>query len=83
MYQAFLSVAEKKGSISLKELDALIAAEAMQVPPAYQVIRFVVNTGNEIGAMAHMKLTTRIRNSRGYPPATASLTLPSLRLRKR
>ena len=56
VYQAFLNAAEKKGSISLKELDALIAAEAMQVPPSYQVIRFVVNTGNEIGAMAHMKL---------------------------
>ena len=56
VYQAFLNVAEKKGSISLKELDALIAAEAMQVPSAYQVVRFVVNSGNEIGAMAHMKL---------------------------
>ena len=56
VYQAFLNVTEKKGSISLKEMDALIAAEAMQVPPTYQVIRFVVNTGNEIGAMAHMKV---------------------------
>jgi len=57
VYQAFKNAAEKKGSISLKEMDALVAAEAMQVPPAYQVIRFVVNTGNEIGAMAHIKLT--------------------------
>ena len=56
VYQAFLKVAEKKESISLKEMEALIAAEAMQVPPAYQVVRFVVNSGNEIGAMAHMKL---------------------------
>ena len=28
----------------------------MQVPPAYQVSSFVVNSGNDIGAMAHMKL---------------------------
>jgi 2-isopropylmalate synthase len=56
VYQAFLGIAEKKERISLKELDALIAAEAMQVPPAYQVSSFVVNSGNDIGAMAHMKL---------------------------
>ena len=59
VYQAFLSVTEKKESISLKELDVLIATEAMQVPAAYQLIRFVVNSGNEIGAMAHMKLAYR------------------------
>ena len=57
VYQAFLQIAEKKGSISLREMDALVAAEAMQVPPSYQVVRFVINSGNEIGAMAHMKLT--------------------------
>ncbi|MBQ9211851.1 MAG: hypothetical protein IJ153_09155 [Clostridia bacterium] len=56
VYQAFLNVAEKKGSISLKELDALVATEAMQVPPTYQVISYVFNSGNDIGAMAHMKL---------------------------
>ena len=57
VYAAFTSVAEKKESVSLKELDALIAAEAMQVPPTYIVKQYVINTGNEIGAMAHMKLT--------------------------
>ena len=56
VYQAFLNVTEKKESITMKELDALIAAEAMQVPAAYQVISYVFNSGNEIGAMAHMKL---------------------------
>ena len=56
VYQAFLSVAEKKGSVSLKELDALIATEAMQVPPAYTVTQYVINSGNGIGAFAHMKL---------------------------
>ena len=56
VYAAFCAVAEKKGSITLKELDAIIAAEAMQVPPAYHDVRYVINTGNQIGAMAHMKL---------------------------
>lgn len=57
VYQAFIQIAEKKGSISLREMDALVAAEAMQVPSSYQVVRFVINSGNEIGAMAHMKLS--------------------------
>ena len=56
VYTAFLSIAEKKGSVSLKELDALIAAEAMQVPPAYIVQQYVINTGSGIGAIAHMKI---------------------------
>ena len=56
VYQAFLSASEKKGSLTMRELDAIIAARALQAPPAYEVVRFVVNSGNEIGAMAHMKL---------------------------
>ena len=65
VYDAFLSVAEKKDSVSLKELDALIAAEAMQVPPVYAVSQFVLNTGNGIGAIAHMKLTCHDRMLEG------------------
>lgn len=56
IWNSFRQTAEKKENITLKELDAMIAAEAMQVPPAYHDIRYVINTGNQIGAMAHMKL---------------------------
>ena len=56
VWKCFCQTADKKESINLKELDAIIAAEAMQVPPAYHDIRYVINTGNQIGAMAHMKL---------------------------
>ena len=56
IWRSFCQTAEKKETITLKELDAIIAAEAMQVPPAYHDIRYVINTGNQIGAMAHMKL---------------------------
>ncbi len=56
VYLAFLNVAEKKETLSLRELDAIIAAEAMQVPPAYTVQQFSFNSGNDIGAMAHIKL---------------------------
>jgi len=53
---SFCRTAEKKETVSLKELDAIIAAEAMQVPPAYHDVRYVINTDNQIGAMARMKL---------------------------
>lgn len=56
IWKSFCQTAEKKESITLRELDAIIAAEAMQVPPAYHDVRYVINTGNQIGAMAHMKL---------------------------
>ena len=56
IWKSFCQTTEKKENITLKELDAIIAAEAMQVPPAYHDIRYVINTGNQIGAMAQMKL---------------------------
>ena len=57
VYTAFLSVAEKKENVTVRELDAIIAAEAMQVPTVCSVLSYVINTGSQIGAMAHMKLT--------------------------
>jgi len=56
VWNYFCQTAEKKEFITLRELDAIIAAEAMQVPPAYHDVRYVINTGNQIGAMAHLKL---------------------------
>ena len=56
VWKVFSQTAERKETITLKELDAIIAAEAMQVPPAYHNVQYVINTGNQIGAMAHMKL---------------------------
>ena len=56
IWKVFTQTAERKETVTLKELDAIIASEAMQVPPAYQNVQYVINTGNQIGAMAHMKL---------------------------
>ena len=56
VWKVFSQTAEKKEYITLRELDAIIAAEAMQVPPAYHDVRYVISTGNQIGAMARMKL---------------------------
>ena len=63
VWEAFQRIAARKEQVSSKELDAIIASAAMQVPPAYKVDSFVVNTGNNISAMAHMKL---IRDDKVY-----------------
>ena len=55
MYEAFCRVAVKK-NVTLKELEAIIASAAFQVPPAYRLVSYVINNGNLIGATAYIKL---------------------------
>ncbi len=57
VYEAFLRIAGRKGSVGRKELDAIVASVAMQVPPTYQVKSYVINSGNVITATAHIVLT--------------------------
>ena len=56
VYEAFLHIAAKKGSVSAKELDTIVASAALQVPPTYRLNNYVINCGNVISASAHMKL---------------------------
>ena len=56
VWQCFQQTAAKKQHITIRELDAIVAAEALQVPPAYHDVRYVINTGNQIGAMSRMRL---------------------------
>ena len=63
VWEAFEHIAARKEQVSSKELDAIIASAAMQVPPTYKVDNFVVNTGSNTSAMAHMKL---IRDDKVY-----------------
>lgn len=46
----------KKGVIGDKELEAIIASTAMQVPSTYHVISYVINSGNIITATANITL---------------------------
>lgn len=55
VYDAFCVIAGKK-SVGEKELDAIVASAAMQVPPAYTLESYVINAGNVITATAHIKL---------------------------
>ncbi len=56
VYEAFSSIAGKKEKVSVKELDAIVASAAMQVPPAYVLESYVITAGNTISSTAHMKL---------------------------
>lgn len=54
VYDEFRRVAGKKHYVGTKELDAIIAASAMQVPSNYRLDNFVVNSGNIITATANV-----------------------------
>ena len=54
VYEAFLRVANKKHFVGTRELDAIIASSAMQVPSSYKVKNYVINSGNVITATANL-----------------------------
>ncbi len=56
VYEAFKQIAAKKEQVSSKELDAIIASAALQVPPTYKLDTFVITSGNTISSTAHIKL---------------------------
>lgn len=57
VFDAFRQIAAKKEQVSSKELDAIIASAALQVPPTYKLDTFVITSGNTISSTAHIKLT--------------------------
>lgn len=56
VYEAFAVIAAKKEQVSIKELDAIVASAAMQVPPTYRLDTYMITAGNTISATAHMRL---------------------------
>ena len=56
VYAAFRQIADKKEKVTFKELDAIVASSAMQVPPTYKLDTYVITSGNTISATAHIKL---------------------------
>ncbi len=56
VYAAFSAIAAKKEKVGLKELDAIVASSAMQVPATYTLDTYVITSGNTISATAHIKL---------------------------
>lgn len=56
VYEAFMSFAEKRDKVSIRELDAIVANAAMQVPATYKLDNYVITSGSAVSATAHMKL---------------------------
>ncbi len=55
VYEEFLRVAAKK-NVGAKELDAIIASVALQVPATYKLETYVINSGNIVPASAQITL---------------------------
>ena len=56
VYEAFCAIAAKKEKVSARELDAIVASAAMQVPPTYVLDTYVITAGNTISSTAHLKI---------------------------
>ena len=56
VYEAFRAIAAKRERVTEKELDAIVASAAMQVPPTYVLDNYVITAGNTISATAHLRL---------------------------
>ncbi len=65
VYEAFRQVAEKKQFVGTKELDAIVASSAMQVPSTYKLKTYVINSGNVITATANLLLEKDGKEYRG------------------
>ena len=57
VYEHFKVIAAKKEKVYVRELDAIVASSAMQVPPAYKIEDYIINSGNTISATAHLRIT--------------------------
>ncbi len=64
VYERFSSLAEKK-HIGARELEAIVASCALQVPPTYKLISYVINSGNLMTASANIVLEKNGENHGG------------------
>ncbi len=64
VYDEFKVLAANK-PMALKELDAIVAASAMQVPATYQLQSYVINSGNIITTTASIRLNKEGENLDG------------------
>ena len=65
VFNEFQRIAQKK-DLGAKDLDAIVATVAMQVPPTYTLKSFVINSGNIITSMAHVVLLKNDEEVQGF-----------------
>ena len=56
VYEQFKKLTERKERVSEREIDAIVASFAMQVPPTYKLEDYIINSGNVISATAHIRI---------------------------
>ncbi len=56
VYEAFRRIAGKKHFVSSREVEAIVASTALQVPSTYHIVSYVITSGNTISAMANLTL---------------------------
>ncbi len=64
VYEEFLRVASKK-AVGAKELEAIVASSALQVPATYKLVNYVVNNGNIISSTAQITLEREGKPAQG------------------
>ena len=64
VFEEFQRVAEKK-AVGAKELDAIVASTALQVPAAYKLVSYVENSGNVITTSAQVTLERNGKTMQG------------------
>ncbi|WP_407385872.1 alpha-isopropylmalate synthase regulatory domain-containing protein [Ruminococcus sp.] len=64
VYDEFLRIARKK-NVGVKELDAIVASSALQVPETYTIENYVINSGNKISSSAQISLNREGRTVQG------------------
>ncbi len=64
VYEEFLRVAEKK-KVGARDLEAIVASVALQVPATYQLESYIINNGNIIPSSAQITLTKEGKEMRG------------------
>lgn len=64
VYEEFRRIARKK-NVGIKELDAIVASAALQVPETYSIENYVINSGNKISSSAQISLNREGRTVQG------------------
>ncbi len=56
VFEAFKQIAVLKKKVGSKELDAIVASSALQVPPTYTLQSYVINASNILASSAHIRV---------------------------
>ena len=64
VYEEFLNVAASK-NVGAKELEAIVASVALQVPATYKLVNYIINNGNIISSSAQITLSKNDQTMQG------------------